>query len=127
MAFIPLVVNNNLNHTVRKSGKMKTVMPAILDFSGSPIDFSGWNTVDIHAYARLGSGASDTVVSSVYTDGGPSTDVVCNSDGTIEIIYTPVAISGGADYGSYLLIISGKETNVDAAQIIATGSLLLTQ
>lgn len=114
MAYVDLIPAS-FSPTFRTGVAMKLLTPIIKDRSGTPVDFSGWDST-LFTIVAPGNGPTTSKELTVTT--------VQNADGTLAFLPDSSTFALG-ELGTAQLCISGKPTSGDAYQLIAAGTLTI--
>jgi len=112
MAFSPVApVTANMQMTQAKIQRF--IFGPVLDLTGSPVDFSGWDSFVANAVPPVPAltGASSTFA----TVTGDASGFLTLTTGASDLASKPP--------GSARLVISGKPTSGDTSQLLASGAL----
>lgn len=120
MAFVKLTPVNLGQVSASRYGDLWFKSPVINDSSGTPINFSTWDSIQVDGFPNT---ASANNLQSVF---GSAPTVVGNSDGTLDITISAGALGQNVLSGTATLLVRGKPTSGDNYELLARGILSIS-
>jgi hypothetical protein len=117
-AIQPIQVNLSFNYS---DGLKSQKVGPVRDLSGAAVDLTTWDSFTMLGVSRSAdlSGAFPNGISTA------TAQITANADGTLDIEMRTADLVSGALAGSYQVVLKGKPTSGDTAQVVGTGNISL--